>query len=1315
VSTSIGGLYLQVKLRTDQAEQQLKRLGRTFAAEVDPSRSANAAAKAQAARVRESVEAMRTQRASEAASARAADAAAKQAAAAARVESEKIKASVAAQKAQVRASDVAVRSANAQTRAETAMATEAARSRRLILNDNLVRQRKADAAAAQAAAKAERTLAKAREDAAKRGSTLRQTSNILGSGSTDLLTGLGAARSGNYFYGLAAGGRYFGNLASAAKGASLAVVGTTAAIAAVGVAAIGVGGALTILSTKLASSGIEAATSFEMLRQQLSGLLGDAARGEEDFRFLLELGKRSIIPTETLIEADRTLAAFGVEVDSVRRSIIETISNVGSSQALSQNQIYFLSLAIGQVVSKGKADAIDLRQIATAGIPTTRLLGVISQQTGKSVDELRNGISEGAITAELLTAGLAAYGKQFEGSAKAAAATIAGLKQNITETFKTNLGTAFLDAGALEPIRRFLLSIQDFLQNNPGLFDNLAASVRNFLDALFGGFSQGEGSDIVVTVLTETIPGAINTAADALRSIVQVAKDVWPAFREAFKAVAGSVRDLLISLKPLAPVLGVTLLGLVGGLVLGMSALSASLSIVHGMLMGVVHALTAFAYAATLNFDAARASMVDAANAVAEGFSRAVTIAGGAVEAFQALGRIASGNSALDWKGETGGGDLSAAQKQAAAQESARARQMAQYADQIAQARDSIFQAMRSAFGQPSALLAGLFGDAGRFTASVDQIVAAADKLRTDVLNANPLGGGEGIVRVIETQTRKLIALAKQRDAVSALLEKAQERLNRIVDDRNALVQQIAANGNAFVNSLNLESVTTTTYKRLDSAGSFMLTTETTTSSFAAQVRKRLAKYRKFVKDIRALQKAGLSKVLIRSFLEAGPDAAADIVAQIAASPQSVIADLNKSQSELAKLNKEFGVEQGGAFYGAGQAAAEQVVAGLMARKRAIELAAKAAADTIMGAVRPLAQQMKVAGADAANGLGAGVAATDLDGVGRKAGDDIKTGFEQTDPSRAGSNFARDLVNSVINGLGNLGNRILGNVRQAAIDGLTFGAEVYQAGVNFAGRIYGTITGWWEENAAPRLGAMFARIGATIPTAQHITGRVREALTGVPGFLARRAIDFTGGARNLWATLTSGIPANAGILDRVRGVFANVPAVLSNVRGNLIESVGGFWSFLLDLPGVRQLREALQPLATAFKGVVNGLIAMWNRIDFTIDISFPSSPFLGPLSGARIYVPDVFPDVTPFAAGGIVTKPTLGMVGEGRVPELVAPLNRQGLAPFADLLRTVGGGGASLPPTVKVYIGDRELTDLIDVRIEYADDAAARRVVAGRR
>jgi hypothetical protein len=91
------------------------------------------------------------------------------------------------------------------------------------------------------------------------------------------------------------------------------------------------------------------------------------------------------------------------------------------------------------------------------------------------------------------------------------------------------------------------------------------------------------------------------------------------------------------------------------------------------------------------------------------------------------------------------------------------------------------------------------------------------------------------------------------------------------------------------------------------------------------------------------------------------------------------------------------------------------------------------------------------------------------------------------------------------------------------------------------------------------------------------------------------------------------------------------------VLGNVFETTAGFIS---DIVG---------GVIGIFKGLYNAFASFWN----SIDITFPQIdvPFFGTIGGFSIGLPDI----PMLAQGGIVTKPTLALIGESG-PEAVVPL-----------------------------------------------------------
>jgi hypothetical protein len=77
-------------------------------------------------------------------------------------------------------------------------------------------------------------------------------------------------------------------------------------------------------------------------------------------------------------------------------------------------------------------------------------------------------------------------------------------------------------------------------------------------------------------------------------------------------------------------------------------------------------------------------------------------------------------------------------------------------------------------------------------------------------------------------------------------------------------------------------------------------------------------------------------------------------------------------------------------------------------------------------------------------------------------------------------------------------------------------------------------------------------------------------------------------------------------------------------------------------------------MLTVFKTIFNGIASVWNNTIGKFSFTVPS--WVPGIGGKGFSMPDI----PMLANGGIVTGPTLAMIGEGRGPEAVIPLDRMG-------------------------------------------------------
>ena len=356
---------------------------------------------------------------------------------------------------------------------------------------------------------------------------------------TAALTGLGAARSGNYFYALAAGARGVKQMNSELGMMPIAARGAAIGVGAIAIAGIAATAGVVMLGKKIAEIGFEGAANIEMLKIQFEGLLGSASRAQSEVDFLIALGKESIIPTQALMDADRQLLAFGVTADDTRRRLVTFSSDFGTATGKTAEQIYYLNLALGQVAAIGKANTIDLRQLANVGISTAAIYEIIGDKIGKSSKYVAENVQNGIVSAPMLFAAMDEYGKRFETTADKAKLSTTGLLTNIKDQITFGLGEAFLGANSM--VAKALSGVMDLTKKID--FTAIGKAFEQSMGFLALAF-EGIDFEGVVRFFNTWLPRAIKVSAGAVgqfirvqRTLVGVINYAMQAFRYAWEAI----------------------------------------------------------------------------------------------------------------------------------------------------------------------------------------------------------------------------------------------------------------------------------------------------------------------------------------------------------------------------------------------------------------------------------------------------------------------------------------------------------------------------------------------------------------------------------------------------------------------------------------------------------------------------------------------------------------------------------------------------------------------------------------------------------
>ncbi|MGH3499957.1 MAG: hypothetical protein ACRDQA_03495 [Nocardioidaceae bacterium] len=191
-------------------------------------------------------------------------------------------------------------------------------------------------------------------------------------------------------------------------------------------------------------------------------------------------------------------------------------------------------------------------------------------------------------------------------------------------------------------------------------------------------------------------------------------------------------------------------------------------------------------------------------------------------------------------------------------------------------------------------------------------------------------------------------------------------------------------------------------------------------------------------------------------------------------------------------------------------------------------------------------------------------------------------------------------------------------------------------------KVVSVVVAWFQNKAWPTIKKIYAAITSVnqnlIRTIQSVWHRIRSVIASVAGAVQSVNRRIASAIVGSWHTVTSTVSGAVWkVKSKVVGGFNSVLTFLRSLKWKIASAARGAWGGITD----------------AFRSAINNVVGMWNRLHFTIpSISIPG---IGSIGGGTIYVPQI-----PYlASGGIITSPTVAMVGEAG-PEAVIPLDKFG-------------------------------------------------------
>lgn len=189
---------------------------------------------------------------------------------------------------------------------------------------------------------------------------------------------------------------------------------------------------------------LEVRKEIESFEISFRTLLGNKEKADAMFSQIRDFAAKTPLQLKDLSSAAQTMLSFNID----EADIMPMLRSIGDISMGDTQKLQSLTLAFAQMSSTGKLMGQDLLQMINAGFNP---LSVIAEKTGKSIGTLKDEMSKGAISADMVKQAFidaTAEGGKFHGMLEQQSQGIAGSISNLQgaiDDMMNDLGTAMQD------------------------------------------------------------------------------------------------------------------------------------------------------------------------------------------------------------------------------------------------------------------------------------------------------------------------------------------------------------------------------------------------------------------------------------------------------------------------------------------------------------------------------------------------------------------------------------------------------------------------------------------------------------------------------------------------------------------------------------------------------------------------------------------------------------------------------------------------------------------------------------------------------
>lgn len=225
---------------------------------------------------------------------------------------------------------------------------------------------------------------------------------------------------------------------------------------------------------------IKTAAEFERYQVMLNQLQGSEQGGAQAMQWIQDFTMNTPYAVNQVTQSFVKLKAFGLDpMDGTMQAVVDQVAMLGGTA----ETVDGISLAIGQMWTKGKIQGEEALQLIERGVPVWDYLAKASKEAGQNngfgytTQELQDLSQKGMLTKESIQALLRVMGEESKGAAKSQMDTWNGMVSNMGDTW-TMFQKDAMDAGAFDALKVSMKSILSDLQEmkDSGEYDDLVAS-----------------------------------------------------------------------------------------------------------------------------------------------------------------------------------------------------------------------------------------------------------------------------------------------------------------------------------------------------------------------------------------------------------------------------------------------------------------------------------------------------------------------------------------------------------------------------------------------------------------------------------------------------------------------------------------------------------------------------------------------------------------------------------------------------------------------------------------------------------------------